>query len=133
MRYSNEAILTNGSMTQSFNSYGFDTQQMLGFSVQAVWTASVGSVTGTGTLKLQSSNDLSHIPGNVQATGIDPATNVSRWDDIANSSQPVLLSTSGSSSFTWNYPIFQGRWVRMVFTTTSGSGVMSAYYMSKGG
>ncbi len=135
MRFGSAATLTNGSMSQaSFASQGIDLQQEWIYSIQANWNAiGSGSLTsGAGTLKLQISNDNVQLPQmSGPVAGIDPATNVRNWTDYSGSSYAVVAST-GSSSFMWNvlYPGY--RWVRMVYTSSSGSGVMSASFFGKG-
>ncbi len=92
------------------------------------------TVSGSGTLKLQISNDNVQLPQmSGPIAGIDPAANVKNWTDYSGSSYGVTATSAiGSSSFVWNvlYPGY--RWVRLVYTSSSGSGVMSASFFGKG-
>ncbi len=134
MRFGSAAILTNGSMSAStITTQGLDLQQEWIYSIQANWAQATGQLgSGAGTLKLQISNDNVPLPQmSGPVAGVDPAANVKNWTDYSGSSYAVVAST-GSSSFMWNvlYPGY--RWVRMVYTSSSGSGVMSASYFGKG-
>lgn len=119
LRYSTSPIITAGSMGASTNSIGIDLNQILNCSIQAVWTG-----TPTGTLKIQVSND--NVP---YGTSSNPSANVVNWTDYTGSSQ----SLSGSAgNFVWNMLDSGYRWIRLVYTRSSGTGTINAAIVGKG-
>lgn len=103
-------IVTAGDMSATINGAAIDLDQIYGFSVQAIWSG-----TPTGTLGLQFSNDI--------AQGGAAPTN---W--TADSTQAL----SGSAgSYMWNIWPANYRWVRLVYTKTSGTGTLNATYVGK--
>lgn len=133
MRFGSAPLVTTGSMSGNIISNGIDLQQEWIFSVQANWWGALGAPvnSGAGTLKLQISNDNPVPTLSGPPNGADPAAKVVYWTDYSGSSQSVVAAT-GTSSFLWNviYPGY--RWVRAVYTATSGSGIMTINYMGKG-
>lgn len=119
MRYDAVTILSAGDMSSSsLTSIGVDLQQMFGFSIQAVMTDAP-----VGTLKLQVSNDI------VQPSlGTDPAANVTNWIDYTGSSQSI----SAAGNFLWDVADANYRWVRAVYTKTSGTGALTFTFFGKG-
>ena len=117
MKFVPVKIVTNGNMTTTINSLGIDLNQVVLYSIQAVFTGSP-----VGTLKLQISNDIV----NPIATGTQ-AVEVVNWTDYTGSSTPV--TTSGN--FVWNCLDVGYRWVRLVYTPTSGSGTLNATISGK--
>lgn len=131
MRFGSAPLLVNGSMSQSFTSNGIDLQQEWIYSIQAIWNStSSASVAGAGALNLQISND-NPLPPLSGPPGSDPAAAVRNWTNYSGSFSSVSAS-SGTSSFMWNvlYPGY--RWVRAVFVTSTGTGVMNINYFGKG-
>lgn len=123
MRWGSAPIFTNSSMSGTKISNGIDLQQDWIYAIQANWSGS-----SIGTFKLQISCDNV----NPKPSGFtDPATNVVNWSDYTGSFSSATAQ-AGSSNFTWNvlYPGY--RWVRLVYTGSSGSGIMSANIFSKG-
>lgn len=119
MKFDPVQIITSGDMAQSaINSKGIDLNQQYVYAIQAVWTGSP-----VGTLKIQVSNDI--VPDGV---GGDQASNVVNWTDYTNSSQSI----SGAGNFVWNVLEAGYRWVRLVYTKTSGSGTINAVFSGKG-
>lgn len=131
MRFGSAPILTNGSMSTGATSFGIDLQQEWAFSIQAVWTStSSASQSGLGTLRLQASNDNAVVPMS-GPPGTDPAINVVNWVDVSGTFSSTSLST-GTSNFMYNVSFPGYRWVRLVYTAASGTGIMSASYFGKG-
>lgn len=124
MRFAGVQILSNASMLSNINSIGIDVSQMALASIQAEWTGAP-----VGSFKLQISNDiLPPAPSTSNPVGPDPAANVRNWSDYTNSTTAV----SGSGNFTWNMVYVGYRWVRLVYTATSGTGSVSAAFSGKG-
>lgn len=131
MRFGPAILLTNGSMSGNFTSFGKDLQQDWIYSIQANYTGvNAASVAGAGTMKLQVSND-NPIPPLSGPPAADPAAAVQNWTDYTGSLSSTS-SVTGSSSFLWNvlYPGY--RWVRMAYVAASGSGIMSVNFIGKG-
>lgn len=110
----NTALITvdsNQSLSSSYTSPPIPMDQKVGVNIQAIWTS-----TPVGTFKLQTS--LSYQPGG--SIGNSPPV-AGTWDDFPSSSQ----SSSGVNSCTWNISDAFFRWIRVVYTSTSGSGTLS--------
>lgn len=112
MKFANNQIKTNESLGASFSTDAILLDQIYGFNFQAILTGSPN-----GTFKLQASND-----------DVKEPTMVSNWVDIADSSQAV--TTSGSIMWDYNGAFF--KWVRVVFTFSSGSGAATIIFSAKG-
>lgn len=113
-KYTPVKILTNGDMSQaSLQSTAIDLNQLDLTSIQAIWTGGSAS----GTLKIQVSNDM-----------VDLASQVTHWTDYTGSDETV----SGAGDVLWNMSFVGYRWVRMVYTRTSGSGSLNATFVGKG-
>jgi hypothetical protein len=108
--FPSRTIITAGVMTGTsvINSTAVNISGVLGYSIQAIWTA--GS-TPVGVLKLQGSNDNSN------------------WSDISGATSNVSGNTGNSvfnaSGVYYNY-------VRLVYTNTSGTGTLDASLVTKG-
>lgn len=121
MRFDPVVILSAGDMsTASLNSVGIDLNQTVLYSIQAVFTGAP-----VGTLKLQISNDFVATP---TAGGANLASAVTHWTDYTGSS----YSVSAAGDFAWNVFDVGYRWVRMVYTKTSGTGSLTATFCGKG-
>jgi len=96
----------SGQMTAEYAAY---------FSIQAVISG-----TAVGVLSLQGSNDV--------GSPFTPFTGATNWTDITGSNANV----TGSGSVFWNYQNCGFKWVRMVYTASSGTGTITARYNSKG-
>ena len=110
MRVANKTLLTSGDMSGNITSDKFPLNQVYGYSIAAIYTGSP-----VGSLKLQGSND-------------PDSANVTNWDDIDDSAQAV----SGAGIGMWNYNGAFYLWVRVVYTFTSGSGLLNLIVNSKG-
>lgn len=109
-------VFSGISMGASAASSPINMYKIEAFAVQVVWTGSP-----VGTITLESSCDK----------GSDMiGTGVTTWDPVSGASQ----ATSGAAgSVTFNYTAKPGyNWLRVVYTRTSGTGVLSAKYNGKG-
>lgn len=106
-------IMTNADMSlASINSVGVDLSFAKDGAVQAVWTGAP-----VGVLKLQISGD-----------NVPDAASVVNWSDYSGSS----INVSGPGDAAYNFPNAGYRWLRLVYTKTSGTGTINATYTSKG-
>lgn len=115
MRYYKSGLVTQNriltDMSTTINGPAMPLEQSLHFSFQVKWTG-----TPTGTLKLQASNDI-------DATVTD-------WEDIPGSSVAIA---GAAGQQVYNYTNAPFRWVRLVYTASSGSGTLSkALFSAKG-
>jgi hypothetical protein len=120
MRTINETLLAAADGTTSPSSAALCLGNMAGFSIQAI-------VTGTlaGTLILQASNDVGTTINGITA---DPAS-LTNWTPITGSSQSI----SGAGTVMYNtdeYAFY--RWVRAVYTNSSGTGTLTINANAKG-
>ena len=85
------------------------------FAIQLVFTG-----TPNGTLKLQCSND--------EGAKTNDISNVSitNWTDIDGSDQAIVAS----GDHVWNVQNCGYRWVRVVYTASSGSGTLTSARMN---
>lgn len=117
MRIAQDQIITSGDMSGTISSEAVDVAHLVAYSIQAVFTGSP-----VGVLKLQCSNDITD-PGS--RTPFVPTN----WTDIAGSSQSV----SAAGDHAWNVLTAGYRFVRAVWTPSSGTGVLGARFFGKGG
>lgn len=96
-----EVFIDDESMGASFNSEPLRLLLAPSFNIQLAFSG-----TPNGTLKLQSSADITHVPGEIV-----------NWDDIPDSSQAI----SASGTHTWNINA-RYKWIRVVYTRSSGTG-----------
>jgi hypothetical protein len=108
---------TDASVSQT--SAAVNLNYRYGISIQAVITG-----TAAGTLKLQGSDDFG------SRNPIEPAgsNQVVNWSDIANSSAPV----TGAGTASWNFQGSFYKWIRLVYTASSGTGTINVRANSKG-
>lgn len=112
MKFANEKIIVSADMSANFESEPILLDQIYGFSFQSVFTGSPN-----GTFKLQASNDDVKL-------GFD----VYNWTDIADSSQAI----TAAGDITWNFDGCFFKWVKVVYTFSSGTGSCDITYASKG-
>lgn len=119
MLTNNEVLINNGDAASNITSDVLYLDQMFGFAIQA-------EITGApvGTLKLQGSCD----PGSPSPLNPHNGVGVIHWTDIADSQQAV----TGAGSVVWNFDGAFYKWVRIVYTATSGTGNITARNNSKG-
>lgn len=126
MRQAPIVIASEVDMSDDFSSIGLNINQQFGWSIQAIWTGEP-----EGTLFIQVSNDpvpTASSPNN--PAGPDPAANVVNWTVYSNSS----VSTDGDDGdWMWVSQIPPYNWVRLSFTSTSGTGSLDAVAFIKGG
>lgn len=120
MRYEAVPIIVNESMAADVESNGIDVNQMVAGSIQAVWTGA----TADGTIGLEVSNDI--VP--VGPTQANSSANVVNWSTYTGSTQTV----AGDGNFLWNMNLMGFRWVRLVYTFSSGTGTLNATFVAKG-
>lgn len=117
MRQGSIQLSSAVDMGSSFNSTGINLISQYAYSIQGVWTGG----TAVGTFKLQGSND----PGD---NGVgNTANQPTNWTDISSSSQAI----SGSpGSILYDVTECSYRWVRLVYTRTSGTGATFNAHMN---
>lgn len=117
MLTTNKRLVTAGAMASTITSTAQQLANVITFSIQAVFTGSP-----VGTFKLQCSTDTA-------TDGTPTLVQPTNWDDIPNSS--YAITAAGSN--TWNYSGNTGfSWVRLVYTASSGSGVLNVKINTKG-
>lgn len=102
-------------MATSITSTPILIEHIFGVCIQAVWTG-----TPTGTLVLEASTDQERL---------SDGTGVTNWTAIAGSSVS-LTGVAGNQM--WNVDLAFYRWVRLVYTASSGSGTLNARIQMKG-
>jgi hypothetical protein len=112
MKFANEKIISAADMSSSFSSNPILLDQIYGYSFQAIFTGSPN-----GTFKLQCSND-----------DVKLSSSVTVWSDIGSTSQAI----SASGDLTYNVTAAFYKWVRIVYTRSSGSGSCDIVYFAKG-
>ena len=99
-------------MGADFSSQPIFLYQIYGFSLQAIFTR-----TPNGSFKLQGSNQ-----------DVKFGSSVTEWTDLSGST--VAVTAAGDALFNFNGAFF--RWVRLVYTRSSGTGSCSVTFTSKG-
>ena len=110
--------LSSHSMAGNVTSNGINLINIYAFSIQVVWASGTSPV---GTFKLQGSNDpviFNSGQGEGQPTN---------WTDI-DSSDKAISGTPGSILYDVTQASY--RWVRIVYTATSGSATISVANMN---
>lgn len=119
MLTNNKILLSAGDASGNLTSSPEQLTNMIGFAIQAVITG-----TPVGIIKLQGSCDAGTVGANSPPIG----TGVTNWNDIADSSQAV----SAAGIIDWNYNGAFFKWVRVVYTSTSGTGNITVTINTKG-
>jgi hypothetical protein len=83
------------------------------------YSVQVNTTGGVGSLKLQSSNSIASKAADVPSTS---------WVDIDGST----VAVSGADNIMFNVADCAYRWVRVVYTSTSGSGTGAVTFHGKG-
>lgn len=121
-------IITAGDMSQAtVTSTGIDINQMMGYSIQAVWT---GSPVGNFTIEV--SNDIVAVASSTSTenpVGPNPAANVVNWTTYTGS---TVAAGGSTGNWTWVAPIAPYRWVRLKYTKSSSTGTVNATFFAKG-
>jgi hypothetical protein len=103
MRFVRDAVITTQSAAGNLTSIVVDANQLLSISAQAIATGTIA-----GTLKMQVSNDLV----------TTPATPPTNWTDVSG----VSVAISGAGTALIPKTDLTYRWIRFVYTATSGTG-----------
>lgn len=117
----NEKLIDNGDMDDDIESSPIGLPNMIGYSVQAVWTGS----TIDGTIKLQCSVDPC---SQARTTSREDPTH---WSDVEDSE----ITINAAGDFVWNVSDVFYPWVRIVYTDGSGGtsdGVLNVRINAKG-
>lgn len=119
MKQYNEPIIIAGDASGNLESTPAQIGSYLGYTIQFIIS---GNPTGTATL--QGSIDVG------QPIPMQPVfgQGVTNWEDIANSSYPV----TGAGQIVWNVGRSFYKWVKVVYTATSGTGSITARIQPKG-
>lgn len=119
-----DPVTTAADISVTVNTPPMLLANLAGFSYQAVLTGAP-----VGTLKLQMSNDRGNTTNNGQAaSGSTTNAGVTNWTDITGSS----FAVAAAGNWGWDYTLPGFRWVRLVYTATSGTGSMSVTFQAKG-
>ena len=114
MQNNNNLIFENKfssvNLTSSINSAQISVIGWTNFSLMLKWTG-----TPTGTFKLQASNDFQ---------------TVEDWEDVTGSSYAVA---GAAGQLVFNYDTAPFRWIRIVYTATSGSGTLTKAMLNQKG
>ena len=108
-----------------------DLNNLDGCGFQFINEAASGPTNVTGTWKVEvSQNYISSMRPNLNQ-GAQVGT--TKWSDITSQFTPTIVNPSGSplSQFVQAYPLL-ARFVRVTFTPTSGTGVITVLYCGKG-
>jgi hypothetical protein len=114
-----ESIGSGTDASVSQQSEAVDLNYRYGVAFQAVFTGSP-----VGTISLQGSCDYG--ARNPQQAGGN--YQIVNWTDIANSS----ASVTGAGTVSWNFQGSFYKWIRVIYTASSGSGTISIRANSKG-
>lgn len=118
MRLLNEILLANQDASTSFNSPAGLLASVFGYSIQAIITG-----TAAGTMKLQGSSDP--VPDSRFPAAWPTPVN---WTDVKDSSEAV----TGTGTIMYNVADVEYNWVRVVYTSSSGTGTISITLNTKG-
>lgn len=114
MRIGNDIINIDSDLSSNQTSDPVWLGHIANYSIQIVFSGTPG-----GNFKLQMSND----EGRPQAAQeADKDYGVVNWTDIADSA----LTVSAAGDVAWNYRDCGYRWVRVVWTQTSGTGTITS-------
>jgi len=125
MRINNQAIFTNGSLGADLASAPIKLDSIYLASVAATWTGG----TAAGTLKVQFSDD---------DPNFGDGDDITNWYDAITSgcvNPAAAVSVAGAGSQLWEIGAQGGvphKWMRLVFTRTSGTGTINARLNVKG-
>ncbi len=113
---STKGLLDNSQavLNADYHSPALMLNQDIGFAIQANWSGSP-----VGTMKIQVSEDYN--PGTPTSGG---AANAGNWSDYPGSIQ----NTAGVATLHWDITQTMAQWARVVFTFTSGTGILSSSY-----
>lgn len=116
MRVENKLLVSAGDMSVNVTSPAIWMEHMALLAVQMLWTG-----TPTGNFTLEGSCD----PGNGDQTG----TGVTNWIMIANTTQAAGAGAGKYCYWLADVPV---KWVRLVYSRTSGTGSVDVRFNAKG-
>lgn len=123
------ALLIDGTTT-TFTTVPVDLTNLDGVGMQLINDANGGNHI-TGTWKIEVSNNYfdAKAPNLGQGTSRFPV----KWTDITSQFSPAITNPAGSdlSQYVQAYPLV-ARWLRVTFTRSAGSGLMTVTYSGKG-
>lgn len=114
MRIGNDVLNIDSDLSTSQTSEPVWLGHIANYSIQIFFSGTPG-----GNFKLQMSNDLGNPQANIEA---DRDFGIDNWTDIADSA----LTVAAAGDVAWNYRDAGYRWVRVVWTQTSGSGTITS-------
>lgn len=106
-------IVTNGNMIATITSSVVPLDNVQDFSIEGIWTGSPN-----GSIIVQVSNDMVNSSAAIAANS---------WVDYTNTSQTI--TTAGN--FLWNFTNQNMKWLRVVYTFSSGTGTLNVIYGRK--
>jgi len=118
MRTFNDIILDAVSTAASFNSEAYSLKNIAGFSI----TLNFSDGNAIGSVKLQVSNDGENAAPSTWIDLTAPTTSVKSISAVDSSTNPVV----------WNVTSAFYRWVRVVYTRTSGTSTCTVKINGKG-
>lgn len=119
MRFDNTLIINAGDLASDVTSEAVTLESMFGYAIQCVLTGAP-----VGALKLQASCDIGTNAASASAAG----TGITNWNDLTGTTTAI----SAAGTFLFNQDAQYYKWVRVVYTATSGTGAISARINSKG-
>jgi hypothetical protein len=121
MRIGNDSLNIGTNLAVNQTSDPVYLGHIANYSIQLVFTGTPG-----GNFKLQCSNDMGNPSASKES---DRDFQIENWTDVADSAQTI----SAAGNHTWDVQNAGYRWVRVVWTQTSGSGTLtSARFNVKG-
>lgn len=103
----NKFLVRDGDMSSLITTSQEKVYYLVGFSFHLFWTGNA-----TGQFKIQITNDLT-----------------APWNDIEES---VYSPTPGQNILTYNVTVVFYKFVRLVWTPTSGTGILQGHFIGKG-
>ncbi len=114
----NRKLASAVSMAATVTSSVADLKFLDDASVQFIWYS---GATPVGAINLQGSNEV-----------VDSFTSVASWTDLSTSIYTGSVALSGNTgSYLYNIPTAGFRWLRAVYTRTSGSGSLDINFSGK--
>jgi hypothetical protein len=122
--------LAIGASPSTFVTDPVNLDNLDGVSLQLINEASAGNnVTGTWKIEVSNNYVSPKVPSLGQVQGRFPA----KWTDITSQFSPAIANPSGAplSQYVQAYPLV-ARWLRVTFTRSGSSGLITATYSGKG-
>lgn len=122
MQQSNDTILVDGDMSSDLVSEPIPVGQLWGITISSYWTGSP-----VGVIRLQFSNFPSQ---QAIGDGVDDIPEAS-WINIDGAEQDVNVAINGQQNFGWFDWAGSYRWIRCIWESTSGTGVLNVNFNAK--